>query len=116
MKKSILKILRNSIVCVFLCSSASGFCDDVQKQQPIIKKIYIALDQLWIDESGIFVNFDQDIQSISAVFRDEGGLYIRTEDLVRENSQSQYQCPNGHPSRHGDGRCNQPDCPYSRNK
>ena len=118
MKKSILRVLKYGIVCIFLCSSAIALCDtcNAEKHQSISKKVYISLDQLWMDENGIFVNLNGDIQPISGVFRDEAGLYINAEDLVGENSQGQYQCPNGHPSRHGDGKCNQPDCPHFRGK
>ena len=117
MKKSILRVLKNGIVCIFLCSSAIALCDtyNAEKHQSVSKKVYISLDQLWMDENGIFVNLNGDVQPISGVFRDEAGFYVDADDLVKD-AQGQYQCPNGHPSRHGDGRCNQKACPYFRGK
>ena len=49
---------------------------------------------------------------VSALFRDERGFYVMESQL--EQGYSLEQCPNGHVSRHNDGRCNHRSCPYFR--
>lgn len=102
---------------VFLALSLMGskaVFADFSNQMP--EKVYVSIDQLWIDESGIFVNLAGNVQPIAAIFRDAEGLYVNGRDLIGCNWQPQYQCPNGHPSPFGDGRCNQKKagCPYAR--
>jgi hypothetical protein len=106
----------------FFCisSSITAFCDNkaINAREEIKKteKLYVTADQLWIDENGMFVNLAGNVQPITAIFRDTMGLYVTSNDLIDDNWTPQYQCPNGHPSPHGDGKCNQKKagCPYGR--
>lgn len=83
-------------------------------QATTLRKIYVDLDQLLINERGIFLAFSETILPVNALFRDQSGFYILGTQL--EQGYAAYQCPNGHPSPHGDGRCNQPSCPHFREK
>ncbi len=74
------------------------------------EKIYISLDRLVIDEEGMFVDLFGETRSILALYRDNGGYYILSGGADR------YQCPNGHPSPKGDGRCSKPGCPHERSR
>lgn len=77
------------------------------------EKIYVSPDQLVICDKGIFVDFVHHVIPISAVFHDRQGIYF-LRGQTSEYTLS--QCPKGHPSTQGDGRCNQKDCPHYRNK
>jgi hypothetical protein len=74
-------------------------------------KVYVNLNQLLINEHGIYLFYSNEMLPINALFCDQKGFYIIKKQL---NGYSASECPNGHPSRHGDGRCNQPSCPYFR--
>jgi hypothetical protein len=75
-------------------------------------KIYVGPDQVCINETGIFVNTEKESIRVPALYGDKRGLYINRTQL--EVEYTAYECPNGHPSRHGDGRCNYLGCPYVR--
>lgn len=79
-----------------------------------LQKVYVDLDQLSINEEGIFLALSDTILPVSALYRDQNGFYVLGTQL--EQGYSLSECPNGHPSRHGDGRCNQPSCPHFRGR
>ncbi|MGC1878077.1 MAG: hypothetical protein WA347_08715 [Rhabdochlamydiaceae bacterium] len=92
--------------------SANEDCLQEKIENSKADKIYVHLNQLVIDEKGIFLSFSDDLLPVSAIFHDNVGFYVMTNQLEDDNTS--YECPNGHPSRHGDGRCNQKKCPYFR--
>ena len=75
-------------------------------------KMYVSMDQLAITENGMYLLYSEAVLPISALFRDHGGLYVIRDQLESGNTQN--ECPKGHPSPHGDGRCNQRKCPHFR--
>lgn len=70
------------------------------------QKVYVSLDQLHIDSSGIFVNLADNIVQTNAIYHDSTGMFILT------NSQKDEYCPNGHRSPDNDGRCAVSKCRY----
>jgi hypothetical protein len=66
------KIFVKMMFFVCLGSSATAFCGGVKYE-----KCYITMDQLWIDDSGMFVNLGGDVKPIRALYRDENGLYLK---------------------------------------
>jgi len=120
MKRSFIKSLRIALFFLCLGTTFTVFSDNIPmdgyKNLAPLEKTYITLDQLWIDENGMFVNIAGEVVPVTAVFRNESGLYVDSKEISGDYSQPQYECPNGHPSPHGDGRCNQKKsgCPYAR--
>jgi hypothetical protein len=75
-------------------------------------KVYVNLNQLLIDKNGMFLFAYETPVQVDALFRDQKGFYVLRNQL--EIGYNLEECPNGHPSRHADGRCNQRSCPYFR--
>ena len=102
------------IACAMLstCFAQDGVLFPEKPSSVQLEKVYVSLDQLFINEIGMFLVFQEEPVPVDALFRDQRGLYILENQL--EQGYTFYECPNGHPSRHGDGRCNQRSCPYFR--
>ena len=71
-----------------LCISGFRFCNSETKIEN--QKFYISPEALHIDETGLYVNFEECLYKISAVFSDEKGLFISNEAL------GTWECENGH--------------------
>lgn len=74
-------------------------------------RIYINLDRLVIQNEGMFLFLSERYVPVNALFCDNRGYYVKGES---KDEYTLEECPNGHPSRHGDGRCNIRSCPYFR--
>lgn len=77
---------------------------------------------------------DEDLER-SVMYNEDGELFLKADKIMavpkealipfltrqpnNETIRDEYtlnECPNGHPSRHGDGKCNQRACPHFRGK
>ncbi len=113
-KKMLLPI---AVAMMTVCFAQEGnfLSEDVSFSRNLsagLEKVYVDLDQLLINENGIFLAFSDSILPVSALFRDQRGFYVMESQL--EQGYTLEECPNGHVSRHNDGRCNQRSCPYFR--
>ena len=102
------------IVTMVVCVMTS-FCFAKDENRSVSaaesERIYVNLDQLLINEHGMFLFYSNEMFPVNALFYDQNGFYTIEKQLHEYSSN---ECPNGHPSRHGDGRCNQRECPYFR--
>jgi hypothetical protein len=103
-----------AIICCTLHAQEKEHMDISNEGASLIKniseeRIYFSLDQLWLEAEGMYVDLQEKVLPIEALYRDNKGYYT----LIK-NRGERWQCEKGHPAPNGDGRCNQPDCPYAR--
>lgn len=76
---------------LFVLSALLGFCSyaqSVEKQMTVneVKKNYIALDEIFFDESGIYIQRSGNSIPLSTIHHDEHGYWYEPQDG--------WQCPN----------------------
>ena len=77
------------------------------------KRVYVNAEQLFINEEGMQVIFDQEtLIPITSLLHDERGYSVLQSDLETYGIGDRYTCPNGHSAPMGRGRCNNPGCPH----
>lgn len=77
------------------------------------RRVYINANQLFIDQEGMYVILDQQtLIPLKNLFHDGKGFSILEKDFELSSISDRYTCPNGHPAPLGQGRCNNPNCPY----
>ncbi len=75
-----------------------------------LSRHYVTSDQIQVFDRGLFVDINNCIVSVDAIYFDSsGGLYILPTE---EKEAAKKTCPRGHPSVVWWGGCTDPFCPY----
>ena len=104
-----MSVFRFSLCLLFLSfiSSQSSFSSE-NFEGNTEEKIYVKADELWISDSGIFVNHKNIAMPVHAIFFDSDGLFFS----VKQGEKKKKTCPNGHESVAYWGGCAVVTCRY----
>ena len=102
-----LKILALASFCILgLGMVAPMSSQSKETQQSSSKKVYVDPNHLSLDCCGMFIESNEVLRPLSAIFHDESGFYIKLTPTTSGT------CGYGHPSVSYIQECADPICPY----
>lgn len=112
-KASVLSIL----ICLVILVCQSNRVDASQDIDQENRKIYLAPQDICINEEGIFIALQGDLVNVTTLFSDESGIYVLDSSAPHIRNWRTWKCRHcGWVNSFLDNRCQNPDCPTRKKK